>query len=152
MQTDLLVFQQFIIIVLLLCLIWTCYSRRLKKWWKGWRKQAKGRRQLRPRSPRDCAQCCLEHLRGPRMTRSPPPHWQDIKSPRGRPKENVTGTGRRLWQRVLPIIPGRYASSSCIRFTNGHSLPLQQVLDSWGGIMRRASCQAGRKWAIKRGK
>jgi transposase-like protein len=44
-------------------------------------------RQLRPRSPCDCAHCCLEHLRGPRITRSPPLRWQDIKSPRGRPKE-----------------------------------------------------------------
>jgi IS1 family transposase/transposase-like protein len=87
MQTYLLLFQQLIIIVLLLCLIWTSYGRRLKKWWKARRKQAKRRRQLRPRSPRDCVQCCLEHLRGPRMTRSPPPRWQDFKSPRGRPKE-----------------------------------------------------------------
>ena len=87
MQTYLLLFQQFIIIILLLCLVWASYGRRLKKWWKAQRKKAKQRRQLRPRSPRDCAHCCLEHLRGARITRSPPPRWQDLKSARGRPKE-----------------------------------------------------------------
>ena len=85
MQTHLIIIQQTIILILLLCLIWA-NERQIKKWWKAWHTKPRQPRQLRPRSPRDCEQCCVEHILGAPYIRTPPPPWQDIKSPRGRPK------------------------------------------------------------------
>lgn len=86
MQTYLIHFQQ-IIIIFLLYLLWTKYERQIKKWWKAWRTKPRQPRQLRPRSPRDCEQCYIEHILSAPYICTPPPPWQDVKSPRGRPKE-----------------------------------------------------------------
>lgn len=87
MQTHIIFFQQLIILLLICYIIWLKYEHQLRKWWDAWHQKPKKRRHLRPRSPRDCESCGVEHVLGVPYNRSDPPRWQDIKSKRGRPKE-----------------------------------------------------------------
>jgi IS1 family transposase len=86
MQELVILIQQIIILVLLLCLPWSQYKRRFKGWWKSYRQKPKQKRQLRPRDPSSCADCCWEHHWGWGGERTQPSPWIEIKSRRGRPK------------------------------------------------------------------
>ena len=87
MQSTIIVVQQLIIVILLLCLPWEQYERRVKRWWKSYRQKAKQKRQLRPRDPSSCADCCWEqHIM--EAERGQPTPWEQVKSAGGRPKQH----------------------------------------------------------------
>jgi hypothetical protein len=88
MQELVILIQQIIILILLLCLPWDQYERRFKGWWKKyWQKPKQAQaRHLRPRDPSSCAACCSEqHL--PNQERGQASPWEQVKSRRGRPRE-----------------------------------------------------------------
>ena len=89
-----LTFLEVLLFVLCLSLtvIWLKYGKRLKRWWKEWRKQYRGPRQLRPREPGDCPECARGYHRLPRRPRQDVVPWSEIKDPRGR-KKQVDTTG-----------------------------------------------------------
>jgi IS1 family transposase len=67
--------------------VWLRYGKKLKRWWKEWRKKRRGPRQLHPKEPADCPDCA----RGIHwLTRKPKRDvvpWSERKSRRGRKKQ-----------------------------------------------------------------
>ena len=78
------------VLCLVLTMLWVKYGKKLKRWWKEWRKQRRGPQQLRPRAPGDCPECARGHHRLPRRPRRKVVPWSEVKSPRGRKKQTDT--------------------------------------------------------------
>jgi hypothetical protein len=61
------------VVVNLIVYIWTRYGKRIRRWWEERRKQRRGPRHLKPKSPEACPRCAQGYQQLP-----------------GRPRKNVT--------------------------------------------------------------
>jgi len=88
MQKIAIIVESLVLAAMVGLLLW----ERGKVRWKAWREGRRATRKkrpytLQPRTPQDCLACRVEaHLAEPETTRTVPA-WQEVKSPRGRPKE-----------------------------------------------------------------
>ena len=66
--------------------VWARFGRRIRRWWREWRKRRWGSWQLRPREPGDCPQCAKAMERLPQRVRGEIEPWWKLKSAAGHPK------------------------------------------------------------------